>query len=110
MTTGFSPGTFDVAIIGAGPAGCAAAIAAARAGASVHLLERGPYPRHKVCGEFVSPEALALLRELLAQGPGASAQAALAAAPRIARAHVFLGSAHFTARIEPAALSVARFD
>src|SRR5437016_7239075 len=100
MSPGFSPANFDVAVIGAGPAGCAAAIAAARAGVSVRLLERGPYPRHKVCGEFVSPEALALLRELLTEAPAASAQTALAAAPRIARAHVFLGSTHFTARIE----------
>src|SRR5437016_13078771 len=101
MSPGFSPANFDVAVIGAGPAGCAAAIAAARAGASVRLFERGPYPRHKVCGEFVSPEALALLRELLPNAP------ALTNAARIACAHVFLGSAHFTARIEPAALSVA---
>ena len=45
---------FDLAIIGGGPAGCSAAIIAARNGARVLLLERTRFPRHKVCGEFVS--------------------------------------------------------
>jgi choline dehydrogenase-like flavoprotein len=49
---------YDLIVIGAGPAGCAAAITAARTGASVLLHERGHFPRHKVCGEFVSAESL----------------------------------------------------
>jgi len=56
---------YDLIVIGGGPAGSAAAIAAARAGAQVLLLERGRYPRHKVCGEFVSAESLDLLSTLL---------------------------------------------
>jgi len=47
--------SFDLAIIGGGPAGTAAAITASRSGARVLLLERGAFPRHKVCGEFISP-------------------------------------------------------
>ena len=39
-------------------AGCAAAIALARKGRRVTLIEREPTPRHKVCGEFLSGEAL----------------------------------------------------
>jgi flavin-dependent dehydrogenase len=39
-------------------AGCAASIALARKGRSVTLIEREPEPRHKVCGEFLSGEAL----------------------------------------------------
>jgi menaquinone-9 beta-reductase len=39
-------------------AGCAAAIALSRKGRSVTLIEREPTPRHKVCGEFLSGEAL----------------------------------------------------
>jgi flavin-dependent dehydrogenase len=39
-------------------AGCAAAIALARKGQQVTLIEREPTPRHKVCGEFLSGEAL----------------------------------------------------
>ena len=46
----------------AGPAGSSAAITAARLGARVLLLEARDFPRHKVCGEFVSAEALGRTR------------------------------------------------
>ena len=58
---------FDLAVIGAGPAGSAAAITAAKMGLQVLQLEAGSFPRHKVCGEFVSPEAITLLRSLLSE-------------------------------------------
>jgi flavin-dependent dehydrogenase len=51
-------------VIGAGPAGSAAAIAALRAGTGVELFEKSHFPRHKVCGEFLSPEILPLLDSL----------------------------------------------
>ena len=41
-------------IIGAGPAGCAAAIALARAGHQPDLIERTSGPTDKVCGDFLS--------------------------------------------------------
>ncbi len=41
---------FDVAVVGAGPAGSSAARAAAGAGASVVLLDRAEFPRYKTCG------------------------------------------------------------
>ena len=50
-----------ISILGAGLAGSAAAIAACDAGSSVELIERSHHPRHKVCGEFLSPE---IAREL----------------------------------------------
>jgi geranylgeranyl reductase family protein len=41
---------WDVAVIGAGPAGLAAARAAAAAGAATIVLERAEHPRYKTCG------------------------------------------------------------
>lgn len=55
---------YDVAIIGGGPAGAALAALMARGGRRVLLLERSAAPRHKVCGEFLSPEAITSLEEL----------------------------------------------
>ena len=49
---------FDVAVIGAGLGGTSAAVALARRGYKVAILEAGKAGRHKVCGEFVSPESL----------------------------------------------------
>lgn len=54
----------DVAVIGAGPAGAAAAITAARAGASVMVFEQGSYGRDKVCGDGLTPRAVAALEQL----------------------------------------------
>ena len=54
----------EVLILGGGVAGCAASIALARKGCRVTLIEREPTPRHKVCGEFLSGEALEDLQSL----------------------------------------------
>ena len=98
--------TFDLVVVGGGPAGCAAAISAARSGASVLLLERGRFPRHKVCGEFVSAESLDLLQTLLAP----AYRRLIDSAPRIARGRIFVDGAELTAEIGPAAASITRFD
>ena len=52
---------YDVVVVGAGPAGAIAAREAARRGASVLLVERAEFPRHKVCGGCLNPHAVALL-------------------------------------------------
>jgi len=54
----------SIRIIGGGPAGSAAAIAALRETSSVHLYEKSRFPRHKVCGEFFSSEIAPLLESL----------------------------------------------
>jgi flavin-dependent dehydrogenase len=64
---------FDVGVIGAGPAGTLAAIECQRRGLRAALWERGRFPHDKVCGEFLSPEALPILEEEI---PSVLAQAA----------------------------------
>lgn len=54
----------DVAVVGAGPAGAAAALAARRAGASVLLLDRADFPRDKACGDGIAAHALDVLADL----------------------------------------------
>jgi flavin-dependent dehydrogenase len=51
-------------IAGGGPAGSAAAVALARAGASPELIERSAGPRDVVCGGFLGWDALAALRRV----------------------------------------------
>lgn len=58
-----SKNTYDVAIIGAGPAGCAAALELSKYGASVVLLEKAAFPREKVCGDAIPGLALKALNE-----------------------------------------------
>jgi len=52
---------FDVAVIGAGPAGSLAAGLAAGAGFSTVIIEQKRLPRPKLCGGFLSARALSLL-------------------------------------------------
>lgn len=99
---------YDLAVVGGGPAGSAAAITAARLGARVLLLERGSFPRHKVCGEFVSAESLGLLEGFARES--AALASLLAGAERIARARVFLDGRTWELPVEPAAASIPRLD
>jgi len=98
--------SFDLAVIGGGPAGSSAAIVAARSGARVGLFEAGGFPRQKVCGEFVSAESLQLLRELLRDDPYASDL--LRESPVISETRLFFGRRVVQTRITPPALSIPR--
>lgn len=51
----------DVVVVGGGPAGAAAALLLRRRGYDVLLVDEAQFPRDKVCGEGVSPEAWRLL-------------------------------------------------
>jgi flavin-dependent dehydrogenase len=98
---------YDIAVMGGGPAGTAAAITAARQGARVLLLERSHLPRHKVCGEFVSAESLDLLTSLLENTPQA---ALLADAPRMYTARIFLDGIVVQASLPAPAASIERYS
>jgi menaquinone-9 beta-reductase len=55
---------YDIAIVGAGPAGSVAAYAAARRGFSVALIDRQTFPRDKTCGDGIGPAAVRVARRL----------------------------------------------
>ena len=48
----------DVIVVGAGPGGSSTAFALAQAGLDVLLLEKGAFPREKVCGDGLTPRAV----------------------------------------------------
>lgn len=64
MTDRPVPTRCDVAVIGAGPAGAAAAWALARRGFDVVLVDQHVFPRDKVCGDGLIPDAHAALRRM----------------------------------------------
>jgi flavin-dependent dehydrogenase len=97
---------YDLIVVGAGPAGASAAIMAARCGARVLLLERSRFPRHKVCGEFVSAESLGLLSTLLYAGHRSLLEQSIP----IARTRIFFDGRTVQTPIDPPASSIARFD
>ena len=72
--------TYDVAVVGAGPAGTAAAITLARAGRSVLVVDKATFPREKCCGDGLT--ALAL-RHLEALGLQPAAVASWTAVDRV---------------------------
>ncbi|MCC7078594.1 MAG: NAD(P)/FAD-dependent oxidoreductase [Acidimicrobiia bacterium] len=57
-------GVRKVVIVGGGPAGSAAAIAASRRGADVVLIDRAIFPRNKACGDAITPTGMETLHRL----------------------------------------------
>jgi menaquinone-9 beta-reductase len=64
VTTDVEPTATDVLVVGAGPAGSAAAAWAARAGADVVLADAAVFPRDKTCGDGLTPRAMGELDRL----------------------------------------------
>ncbi|MFD0670094.1 NAD(P)/FAD-dependent oxidoreductase [Cohnella sp. GCM10027633] len=58
----------DAVVIGAGVAGSGIAYALAAQGWNVVLLDKDRFPRHKACGEFLSPDAQSSLRAFGLEG------------------------------------------
>lgn len=85
---------FDAIVVGAGPAGSATAIQLARAGWSVALIERQPFPRRKVCGECIAASNLPLLNRL---GIGAAFDAL--AGPELRQVSLLRGDEAVTAKL-----------
>ena len=91
-------------ILGGGPAGSAAALAALRRGSHVQVVEKSRFPRHKVCGEFLSPEIAPELERLgvwnafLAEGPA-----------RVCRTALHFGRHTKTVRLADPAYGLSRF-
>ncbi len=72
----------DVLVIGGGPAGATAAFQLASAGIGVTLVDRARFPRDKVCGESLSPGAIARLRAIgMWPAVGAGPESPLASMP-----------------------------
>jgi geranylgeranyl reductase family protein len=71
-TTDARVDTADVVVVGAGPAGSAAAHWCAAAGLDVVLLEKAEFPRDKVCGDGLTPRAVGELERLGVHLPGAA--------------------------------------
>jgi flavin-dependent dehydrogenase len=94
----------SVSILGGGPAGASAAISALQNGASVQITEKSRFPRHKVCGEFFSPEIAGDLDRLgvwdrfLGAGPA-----------QIRRMKLHFGRREKTSRLPEAAWGLSRF-
>ena len=64
VTTTPVPARTDVLVVGAGPAGSAAAAWAARAGLDVVLTDMATFPRDKTCGDGLTPRAIGELERL----------------------------------------------
>lgn len=99
-----APMTSPITILGGGPAGAAAAIAAMREGAVCTIVEKSKVPRHKVCGEFFSPE----IRPELDQLGGWDDFAAAGPAP-IRRMQLIFGNREKLSRLPETAWGLSRY-
>lgn len=59
--------TFDIVVIGAGPAGSAAACWAARQGLSVALIDKATFPRKKLCGGLFTERSRSYYQEIFGE-------------------------------------------
>jgi len=89
----------EIDVIGGGPAGAMAAIAALQAGVRVRIFEKSAFPRHKVCGEFLSPDVLTMLDR------AGCADAFLALRPAVLRSMAL----HFGSRVVRHTLPAAAY-
>ena len=91
----------DAIVVGGGPAGCACALELLRRGRRVTVLERDEGAPARLCGEFLSPDGVALLAEW-------NALDAFAGAPVIRRFEIATASAALRRALPGPALGVPR--
>jgi menaquinone-9 beta-reductase len=78
---------YDAVIVGAGPAGSAAARLLAQAGWRIALVEKVEFPRRKVCGEFISATTMPMLKAC-----GIAAPFIATAGPQVMRVGAYAGN------------------
>jgi flavin-dependent dehydrogenase len=99
------PAPYDAIVVGAGPAGSAAAAVLAGRGRRVLMIEKDRFPRPKVCGEFLSHDARPALSRL------GLLERVEATAERIDRGWVHLPDVGGVAfRLPQPALGISRFS
>jgi hypothetical protein len=96
--------TKSISIIGGGLAGLTLGIGLRQRGIPATVWEAGHYPRHRVCGEFISGNGQRVLERL-----GLTSLFVDAGAIRIHTAQFFAGSNHSPIRTLPPALGLSRF-
>jgi len=85
---------YDAIVVGGGPSGATSAALLAKAGWRVAVVEKAPFPRRKVCGEFISETTWPLLRQLSVAGPLLKI-----AGPRVRRVGIYAANAMVTAEL-----------
>ena len=95
---------YDALIIGGGPAGSTAAILLAQAGWRIAVVEKKPFPRRKVCGEFISATSWPLLHEF-----GVADSLLAHAGPEVRRVGLYAGATTLTAAMPSARDAAGRW-
>ncbi|MFN9460159.1 MAG: NAD(P)/FAD-dependent oxidoreductase [Acidobacteriota bacterium] len=93
----------SVIVLGAGLAGCAAALSARAQGAAVTVYDPARAARHRVCGEFLSPEVRSSLEQLGAWSEAEACRPALMHSMR-----VYFGRRVCTDRLPEPAIGLSR--